>query len=89
MLTPICVKNLKCNYKIVVPRGTVPLYVKCTDLDDVEGVEQPEEGRADRFAVVQLAEAAAAGVQFNRHLGFRVGFGDKFRGNFRNWELEV
>ena len=39
------------------------LLVQSTDLDDVEGVDELEEGRADRSAVVQLAEAAAAGAK--------------------------
>ena len=28
-------------------------------------------------------------MKFNRHLGFRVGFGDKFRDNFSSGELQV
>ena len=48
-------------------------------LRHVADVHQQEEARD---------EEGRPGVQFNRHLGFRVGFRDKFRVNFSTRELQ-
>ena len=50
--------------------------------DGVEDLEGAAAGQRQQREV-------EAGVQFNRHLGFGVGFRDKLRSKFSTGELEV